>query len=81
MPRIQNPLRPIKVDYKCDNCYEGFYRPTGLTLLCDPPKYPHKCTLCGGEQVFTETYPTIRYCGEGELLDLENYKLYVESDK
>jgi hypothetical protein len=71
----QTPIRPIQVDYKCDECGNGYYRPTGNMLLCDPPKYPHRCNneKCDGNKVFTERYPTVRYAREAELLDLDNY--------
>ena len=74
MPREQRPLRPVQVDYRCDKCGDGYYRPEGAMLLSDPPQFNHNCTECGDQKTFTEKYPTVRYCKEAELLDLENYK-------
>lgn len=74
MPREQKPLRPIQVDYLCDKCEQGYYRPVGRMLLSDPPQFPHACTQCGNEKTFWEKYPTIRYVDEGAILDLKNYR-------
>ena len=76
MPRIQKPIRPIQIDYICDKCNVGHYRPAGAMWLSDPPQFPHKCTNaeCGDEKTFIERYPTLRYAEEGALIDLENYK-------
>ena len=74
MSRVQRPLRPIRVDYRCDKCDAGHMRPTGVMLLSDPPKFPHQCEVCGEAQTFTEKYPTIQYAEEGELLNLRNYR-------
>ena len=73
MPREQIPIRPIRVDYKCDTCGEGYYRHTGIVLTSYPPQFPHACNKCGDSRTFWERYPTLRYVGEGELLDLDNY--------
>ena len=73
MPREQMPIRPIQVDYRCDLCNVGFYRPNGINLTSMPPQFPHKCTKCGDEKTFTEKYPAVRYAREGELLDLDEY--------
>lgn len=69
MPIEQEPLRPIRVDYKCDKCGDGCMRPTGTVLMSDPPKYEHRCQLCGARQNFTHQYPTIMHAPEGELLN------------
>ena len=73
MPREQMPLRPVRVDYKCDKCGAGYMRPTGVLLTSNPPQFPHRCNNCDAHQNFTEKYPTVRYAAEGELLDLDNY--------
>ncbi len=70
----QTPIRTIQVDYRCDECDQGHYRPEGHMLMSSPPKFPHNCNNCGHTQTFTEKYPTVRYALEGELLDLNNYK-------
>jgi len=74
MPRVQKPLRPMHIRYICDKCEIGDYLPTGVMLMCDPPKFPHECTSCGDEVTFTEKYPTIRYAHEGSGIDLDNYE-------
>ena len=61
MPKTQRTLRPVEVDYICDKCKEGHYRPTGIKLTSMPPKFPHKCTKCNDTKTFREKYPTIRY--------------------
>jgi len=75
MPREQTPLRPIQVDYRCDECSKGYYRPNGNSMLMSSPaKFEHSCDNCGHSQTFTERYPTVRYAREAELLELENYQ-------
>lgn len=75
MPLEQTPLRPIQVEYRCDKCGNGCYRPTEVrNLMADPPTFQHVCTSCGDMQIFTERYPTLRYALEGCLLDLTNYQ-------
>ncbi len=73
MAREQLPLRPIQVDYKCDQCGKGYMRSQGLANLTSPMSFPHKCNECGHKQTFYEKHPTMRYAKEGELLDLDNY--------
>jgi hypothetical protein len=51
----------IRVRYVCDKCLEGDMRPTGETLLSDPPKFPHVCEACGHKGLFCVIYPHIRY--------------------
>ena len=74
MSREQRPLRPIRVDYKCDKCDAGYMRSTGMMLMGNPPQFPHRCNACDQPQTFTEKYPTIKYAEEGELLNLNNYR-------
>lgn len=74
MPREQRPLRPMQVDYRCDKCGEGHYRPTGEILMSNPPQFPHACNKCDHRATFTERYPTVRYALEGDLLNLDAYQ-------
>jgi hypothetical protein len=71
----QKPVRPILVDFRCDECPIGFYRPTGSSNY-NPHKgetrYTHKCTSCGGTREFIHQYPVIRYVEEGCLWVNEN---------
>ena len=80
MPRVQQALKPVRVKYICDECGEGEYRPKEKLLLSDPPQFPHACNQCGDETTLSEQYPTIRFCLEGELLDLENFELQTSDD-
>jgi len=73
MPRIQTPIRPLQIDYKCDICNQGFYRLIQSLFDAEPPQFLHECDNCGHQQCFTEKYPTIRYALEGQLLDLNKY--------
>jgi hypothetical protein len=61
MTQASIPLKTELVSYRYDRgCMcgpEGRMRPTGLTLLTDPPRYPHKCTACGREETFLVSYP------------------------
>lgn len=57
----ETDMKPVQIDYMCDNCEKGFYRPTGIALMTYPAKYPHKCTLCEDEKHFQKTYPYIKY--------------------
>ena len=58
MAEIMYQVRTYEVDFKCDVCGKGFYRPTGTVLLTDPLQYPHKCTVCGSQMAVTgHTYP------------------------
>jgi hypothetical protein len=74
MPREQTPVRPVQIDYRCDACGEGYYRPTGIMLTSSPLQFPHICNKCGDTKTFIEKYPTLRYVLEGTLMDLNNYK-------
>jgi hypothetical protein len=33
----------------------------GMTLLCNPPLYPHKCSVCGAKENLDQVYPHIRH--------------------
>jgi len=53
MAEIMYQVRTYEVDFKCDVCGKGFYRPTGIVYPTHPLQYPHKCTVCGSEIVVT----------------------------
>ena len=58
MAEITYRVKTYEVDFRCDVCGKGFYRPTGTVYLTHPVQYPHKCTVCGSEMVVTgRTYP------------------------
>lgn len=73
MPREQTPLRPICVDYRCDACQRGHYRPTGC-VASNPIQYPHACDKCGNQRTFFECYPVLRFTFDGGLLNLNEYQ-------
>lgn len=58
---IRKVINTYSVDKSCDKCFEGFMRPTGVTLMCSPPQYPHKCTKCDNKETYTKAYPCIEY--------------------
>lgn len=49
------------VDYTCDKCGKGQYRPDGYALMSSPPQYPHECNECGHKATFKVKYPYIEY--------------------
>lgn len=63
MPEEKKEVKTVQVDYKCPQCETGYLRPTGQVLLCNPPKYPHRCNneRCEYKEVFRKTYPQIVY--------------------
>jgi len=58
MPEIKN-IQMQSVDEPCPVCKQGYMRPTGVTLMSNPPQYPHKCTKCQYEQTYSMRYPYI----------------------
>lgn len=60
MPEIKKRVHTYKIDFICDVCGTGFYRPTGEALLSNPIQYPHSCTVCGSKMtVKGYAYPYI----------------------
>ena len=60
MPETKKKVQTYRVDYRCDICGEGFYRPTGEVYPAYPMRYAHKCNKCGAQMVVTgRTYPYI----------------------
>lgn len=60
-------VRPVIVEYVCDECHHGKMLPTGSALLCYPVRYPHQCNECGAVKNFEDQYPTLRYVPLGEM--------------
>lgn len=58
---------PIRVDYKCDSCKKGYFRPSGETLYHAPPKYVHFCNYCSKLKSFTKKYPYIEYESSSQI--------------
>ena len=53
-------VQTYEVDYKCDVCSKGWYRPTGVVLTTFPAQFPHECNFCGAEMIVREhTYPYV----------------------
>ena len=52
---------PFTVDYVCDSCGVGVMHPTGISLLCSQPQYPHECDKCGESKTFNNKYPYMSY--------------------
>lgn len=60
----KTPMKVVQTDYHCDECADGYLRPTGVMLASNPPQYPHKCTCCDATKTFRERYPIISYTPE-----------------
>lgn len=54
-------VKMYQVTYTCGACGVGKMKPTGISLMSNPPQYPHKCNKCGYENTFRSTYPKIVY--------------------
>jgi uncharacterized protein (DUF983 family) len=54
-------VKPVGVDYICDDCGAGTMVQTGMMLLSNPGQYKHRCSHCGKEVGFFTKYPDIRY--------------------
>ena len=51
-------VNTYEIDFKCDVCGSGWYRPTGEVYPTYPMKFPHRCNYCGAEMIVEEhTYP------------------------
>lgn len=55
-------VKTYKVYAYCPEC-GGFMSPDlgGKILLSNPPKWPHKCLICGYQENLTEVYPKTEY--------------------
>ena len=59
---LSNEVRPIQINYVCDECHTGnMLRYGNLRLDSFPPQYPHECNFCGHRQNFSKIYPIIEY--------------------
>lgn len=56
--RVEIPVKTFEVDEVHEIC-AGRYRPTGSTLLTNPPQYPHECNRCGHKEIFKVMFPYI----------------------
>ena len=57
MPKIRiRRAHTYEIDFKCDICGSGYYRPIGIIL--PTYEYIHRCTVCGAEMVVAaKKYP------------------------
>jgi hypothetical protein len=56
-------VRTFEVEYACDapGCH-GVMRPTGVMLTSNPPKFPHRCTICDAAITFADVrFPQLVY--------------------
>lgn len=54
-------VRSFEISYICDRCNEGTMIYTGVTLMSNPPQYPHRCDTCFNTQNLKNIYPRIHY--------------------
>ncbi len=65
MAEIKTELRPVVVQLRCDECGVGEMKHNGVSLMSNPPQFPHICDNCGVEVRVRETpYPRIVYVYE-----------------
>ena len=63
MPKTEDSVHAISIDYRCDWCRKGFMRSTGVSLTVNPPLFPHRCdnAECLRVQNMDRTFPYIEY--------------------
>jgi len=59
MPEFKRELKTYNVQYHCDACGSNDVTFDGISLLSNPPLYPHTCKSCGKSYTFKRKYPTI----------------------
>lgn len=47
----------VQIDEKCPQCKEGYMRPTGIVLVDEYNKFPHRCNKCGYETSYDVKFP------------------------
>ncbi len=58
----EREIKMFEVNYECDVCHSGnMIRNDNLILTSYPPQYSHKCSNCGAETYFQDSYPLIKY--------------------
>ena len=71
MSIIQKRMVPVLIDFQCDECKVGFYRPTGTVKTSYPPQYPHICNHCKHERRFVDIqFPYTEFVEEGTPLPI-----------
>lgn len=63
MPKIEDSMHAIQIDYLCDWCRTGRMRWRGVALTVNPPLYPHQCDNgnCLRIENMDTTYPYIEH--------------------
>jgi len=49
-----------KISYQCDICNKGEMIANGKPRHIDSDQIPHKCNICGCQNVFSTHYPVTR---------------------
>jgi hypothetical protein len=65
MPQTRKTVRPVLVDYVCDECGQGKMRPAGIKAS-NPPQHIHRCNFarrfgCEAEITSGRQYPYTDY--------------------
>lgn len=87
MEKIINPVNPVLVSYRCNECLDGTFVPKDITLWAGSNRIPHGCNnfpKCKNEAYFTKTLPALVFVKENEevpdLLIKDNITIFnVES--
>lgn len=61
MSEKQRELRPVRVNYTCDECKDIELKFTGMIKPISPPLYVHKCTKCKKIFNLNKQYPSVEY--------------------
>ena len=54
---IKEKVKPIRIDKICTNCDIGKMRPDNMVFSSYPPKFSHKCNICGFIETYKRIYP------------------------
>lgn len=56
-------VQPVGVLMRCPKCKVGemTYNASEPVLMCNPPLYSHKCSICNYEAFYETQYPTVRF--------------------
>lgn len=61
MPETRRPVRPVLVEYTCDECESGTLNATDIVLSTQPPQYQHQCNGCKELFNMPSKFPKIEY--------------------
>lgn len=54
-------VRPVGVEYVCDECGVGLMMHTNMAIMSNPPQYPHHCSDCGAVKNLEQMYPMLKW--------------------